>query len=228
MLIAASGPEQIVLSSASFSCIFTIEPHNCGMAKADYSPRFGRDIRIKPDVACKPKVRTCGVKGCEQEGAYRVPKSREQLSTYVWLCLAHARAHNENWDYFKGMSDAEVARFQEEAVVGHRPTWPLGKRAAGLSGGNGAYRVEDGHAVFGDAQEPQQHRPERVLTRLQHQAFDILNLESSATLNEIKARYKELVKRFHPDANGGDRGTEERLKQVIKAYGVLRASGIIS
>jgi DnaJ-class molecular chaperone len=66
------------------------------------------------------------------------------------------------------------------------------------------------------------------LTRLQRQAFDILDLEPSVTLNEIKARYKELVKRFHPDANGGDRGTEERLKQVIKAYGVLRASGIIS
>jgi DnaJ-class molecular chaperone len=45
-------------------------------------------------------------------------------------------------------------------------------------------------------------------------------------LHQIKARYKELVKRFHPDANGGDRGAEERLKQVIKAYGVLRASGL--
>jgi len=69
-------------------------------------------------------------------------------------------------------------------------------------------------------------RPQRVVTRLQRQAFDILNLDTSATLIEIKARYKELVKRFHPDANGGDRGAEERLKQVIKAYGVLRASGL--
>ncbi len=203
------------------------------MAKAGYSPRFGRDIRIKPDVRQAVKTRTCAVKGCEDEGAYRVPKSREQLSTYVWLCLRHAREHNEKWDYFKGMSDAEIARFQEEAVVGHRPTWPLGKRAAGIPSGNeafrGAYRVEDGFAIFGDDSEPQQpRRPERVLTRLQRQAFDVLNLETSATLNEIKARYKELVKRFHPDANGGDRGTEERLKQVIKAYGVLRASGIIS
>ena len=74
--------------------------------------------------------------------------------------------------------------------------------------------------------EPAPHSPVRILSRSQRQAFDILNLESSATLNEIKARYKELVKRFHPDANGGDRGAEERLKQVIKAYGVLRASGL--
>lgn len=198
------------------------------MAKEGYSSRFGRDIRIKPEVVRAVKTRACGIKGCEEEGAYRVPKSREQLSTYVWLCLRHAREHNEKWDYFKGMSDAEIARFQEEAIIGHRPTWPIGKRAAGIPGGHGTYKVEDGYAVFGDVSEPQQtRRPERVVTGLQRQAFDILNLETSATLNEIKARYKELVKRFHPDANGGDRGTEERLKQVIKAYGVLRASGII-
>ena len=55
----------------------------------------------------------------------------------------------------------------------------------------------------------------------------MLNLEENATLHDIKARYKELVKRFHPDANGGDRGTEERLRQVIRAYGHLRATGLV-
>ena len=66
----------------------------------------------------------------------------------------------------------------------------------------------------------------RPLTGPQARALDVLNLEAGANLHQIKARYKELVKRYHPDANGGDRGAEERLKQVIKAYGVLRASGL--
>jgi hypothetical protein len=197
------------------------------MAKPAYTSRFGRDIRIKPDVVHIPKTRACAVKGCEGEGAYRVPKSRDQLSSYLWLCLHHAREHNEKWDYFAGMSEAEIRQFQDEAVIGHRPTWPLGKRAAGIPGGHGTYRVDDGFQFFPDMEEPHQpRRPVRVVSRLQRQAFDILDLDTSATLNEIKARYKELVKRFHPDANGGDRGTEERLKQVIKAYGVLRASGL--
>jgi len=56
--------------------------------------------------------------------------------------------------------------------------------------------------------------------------LEVLDLDATATLHQIKARYKELVKRFHPDANGGDRGAEERLKKVIQAYGVLRASGL--
>jgi hypothetical protein len=197
------------------------------MAKARYSPRLGHDIRIKPDGKVPPavKVRPCATEGCREEGAYKVPKSHENLSTYLWFCLAHARAHNEKWDYFAGMSMAEIERFRSEAIYGHRPTWPLGKRAAGVSFGRTGTRIEDGYAVFAEDRAAPR-RPERVLPRLQQQAFDVLNLESSATLNEIKARYKELVKRFHPDANGGDRGAEERLKQVIKAYGVLRASGL--
>jgi hypothetical protein len=201
------------------------------MPKTDPHPRFKKDIRIKPDVVQKPKKRPCSITGCTGEGAYKVPKSRDQVATYVWVCLAHAREHNEKWDYFKGMSDDAVARFQEDAITGHRPTWPLGKRAAGVATEHGpqsgAWRIEDDFAVFGETAPEAPHRPHRVLTGLQRQAFDTLDLEANATLNEIKARYKELVKRFHPDANGGNRGTEERLKQVIKAYGVLRAAGMV-
>lgn len=217
------------LSSTVFSCFFTDRPHNLVMAKARTRSTLG-DIRIKPDTAPVQAVKTrlCAVEGCREEGAFRVPKSREELSCHLYLCLAHARAHNEKWDYFAGMSEGEIEHFREEAIIGHRPTWPLGKRAAGAPRGTtGHYRIEDGYAVFAEADAPvEPRRPERVLTRLQRQAFDVLNLEPSATLNQIKARYKELVKRFHPDANGGDRGAEERLKQVIKAYGVLRASGM--
>ena len=120
------------------------------------------------------------------------------------------------------MNEDQIEAFRNDAVTGHRPTWPLGKRAARVRDG---HAFEDGFAVFGDVlEEVRPRRPERQLTRVQLQALEVLNLEANATLHDIKARYKELVKRFHPDANGGDRGAEERLKQVIKAYGVLRAS----
>jgi len=89
--------------------------------------------------------------------------------------------------------------------------------------------VNDSHAMFAEGGDTATvRRPERHLTRLQIKAMDTMQLAHNATLIEIKARYKELVKRFHPDANGGDRGAEERLKQVIKAYGVLRASGLLT
>lgn len=194
-------------------------------------PRFKSDIRIKkdtPKAAAKTDVRPCAVKNCAKPGDCRVPKSRENLSDYLFLCTAHARAHNESWDFFKGMDDTDVEKFREEAMFGHRPTWPMGKRAARARTGQGPAQFHDGHAVLDDEDDSgQPRRPERQLTRLQVMSMDTLQLPHNATLIEIKARYKELVKRFHPDANGGDRGAEERLKQVIKAYGVLRASGLI-
>jgi len=196
------------------------------MGEAGYRPRFGKDIRIKPDPRPHaPGTRRCEAPGCEGEGSCRVPKSRHRLNEHVWYCLEHARAHNESWDFFSGMSDAEIQAFQNEALTGHRPTWPLGKRAAHPRNGQGAHHLQDIHELFGGAEGPPEPRPpQRQLTRPQAIALEVLNLDATATLHQIKARYKELVKRFHPDANGGDRGAEERLKKVIQAYGVLRAS----
>jgi DnaJ-domain-containing protein 1 len=191
-------------------------------------PRFKRDIRIKPDVMpAEAPVRPCDRAGCPGEGAHRVPKSKDRLEDHLWLCTAHAREHNEHWDFFAGMSEREIERFRIESVTGHRPTWPLGKRAARMRDGHDSPSRIDAFGMFSDvAERPKARPPERKLTRLQIVALETMSLEPSATLQEIKARYKELVKRFHPDANGGDRGAEERLKQVIKAYGVLRASGL--
>ena len=194
-------------------------------------PRFKSDIRIKKDTpkpAAKEDARPCAVKNCAEAGRMPGAQIARNLSDYLFLCTAHARAHNEAWDFFKGMDDGDVEKFREEAMFGHRPTWPMGKRAARDRTGQGPLHIHDGHAVFEEDDETgQPRRPERQLTRLQMMAMDTLQLAHNATLIEIKARYKELVKRFHPDANGGDRGAEERLKQVIKAYGVLRASGLI-
>jgi len=201
------------------------------MVRPRSSSRLREGIRIKPDAAAiaatVEDVRPCAQTGCKDEGAFRVPKSRDELSKHIWLCLAHARAHNESWDYFKGMSEREIETFRYEAVVGHRPTWPLGKRGARMPDPFNTFDFDNAFGATNPKKEPNTpRRPERQITRLQLTAFDTLQLEPSATLIEIKARYKELVKRFHPDANGGDRGAEERLKQVIKAYGVLRASGL--
>jgi hypothetical protein len=202
------------------------------MGAAGYRPRFGKDIRIKPDAPARaPAARACAKKGCQGEGTFRVPRSRERLGEHIWFCLQHAREHNETWDYFQGMSQPEIEAFVIDAMTGHRPTWPLGKRAAHAHGKHDSRPFRDTHRLFGDTVEESapagaNGATARPLTGPQIRALDVLNLEAGASLHQIKARYKELVKRFHPDANGGDRGSEERLKRVIQAYGVLRASGL--
>ncbi|MCU1423705.1 MAG: hypothetical protein JWN36_3356 [Microbacteriaceae bacterium] len=196
------------------------------------TPRFKMDMRIKPGGKARkpePETRMCEAPDCIRPGDCRVAKSPKNLDEHYWYCSIHARIHNEAWDYFKGMDDDQIQAFRLDALTGHRPTWQLGKRAAKARMGQSPLgAMHDSHAVVDEDGDTSVRRPERHLTRLQSMAFDTMQLAHNATLIEIKARYKELVKRFHPDANGGDRGAEERLKQVIKAYGVLRASGLLS
>ncbi len=195
-----------------------------------YKPKFGIDIRINPDVPKKArrKIERCSAPGCIGEGEWRVPRSRDHMDERVWLCRLHLKAHNESWDYFAGMTDDQIARHCVEALVGHRPTWPLGTRGAQSRARPDPawnYNVDDGFAVFDEAATPRP-RPSH-LTKGQLDALAALNLEETAVAAEVRARFKELVMRYHPDANGGDRSTEERLRQVLKAYDHLRTTGFV-
>ena len=62
----------------------------------------------------------------------------------------------------------------------------------------------------------------RRLGKLERNALADLDLDENADGPAIRARYIELVKRTHPDSNGGDRSAEHKLQRVIKAYQQLR------
>jgi curved DNA-binding protein CbpA len=44
----------------------------------------------------------------------------------------------------------------------------------------------------------------------------------------LRKRYSELVRRYHPDRNGGDRSHEARLGKVVEAYQLLRKARAIA
>lgn len=177
-------------------------------------------------------VRTCDWPGCQEEGTHRAPKSRDQLREYHWFCLAHVRTYNAGWNYYAGMSDAEVEADTRRDTVWHRPTWPLGSPPeAGEIGpdafsdpfdlfgeggpGRGAAHDRSGHDRKGAA-ESGPSGPHRA-------ALAVFGLEVPVTRDEIRRRYKQLVKRHHPDTNGGDKAAEEKLKEINDAYQTLIA-----
>jgi hypothetical protein len=131
------------------------------------------------------------------------------------------------------MKDDDISAYQRSAATGHRPTWSMGvnNRAAGDQAGfraTWADQFVDPFNLFGAGYRAERRAPEpeaRPLKNLERKSFAALNLDGHETGPEIKARYKELVKRLHPDANGGDRGSEDRLRQIIQAYHYLRAAG---
>jgi hypothetical protein len=194
------------------------------------SPLFDR-IRLKPEPRQERRGNTirCDSPGCEASGDYRAPMGRLREGQYFCFCLEHVREYNSSYNYFNGMSDAEVARFVKDATIGHRPTWSMGTRR-----GPSAFR-EDCSAA-GDWDDPlglyrqrfHRARPQGEegprCSIAAKRAFDALGLDETASAETIKTRYKDLVKRCHPDANGGDRSCEDRLREIIHAYRTLRSA----
>ncbi|HET9018229.1 MAG TPA: molecular chaperone DnaJ, partial [Acetobacteraceae bacterium] len=70
--------------------------------------------------------RCCDMPGCGGAGEYRAPKSRQSLREYWWFCLEHVRAYNAAWDFYKGMSPAQIEAEMRADTHWQRPTWPLG------------------------------------------------------------------------------------------------------
>lgn len=168
--------------------------------------------------------RRCDFSGCCEFGEFRAPRSRDKLTEYYWFCLDHVRAYNAAWDYYKGMNPEEIEAARRSDMVGWRPTWPLGSR-----GRDDQIDPEHLRAAFSrlfdeDMFAGHQDAPPRTprLVTPEEEALAVMNLAAGATPGEVKARYKELVKRHHPDANGGDKAAEERLKSINQAYTFLK------
>jgi hypothetical protein len=201
------------------------------------SPLFDR-IRIRP--ACdEPRASQepgCERPGCASAGPHRAPKGRGKEGQYWRFCLDHVREYNHSYNYFAGMSDDAVSAFQKDAVIGHRPTWAMGANAAPRTRAGGEATPRDweyfdplGVLRSAGVEQGRQAPPEPRRRRHSgpvREALDKLGLDDTADAPAIKAQYKALVKRFHPDAHGGDRGFEERLRDIIKAHDTLKAAGL--
>jgi len=199
------------------------------------SPLFDR-IRVKPDQdrRLREELPGCQWPKCGSPATHRAPKGRLRAGEYWRFCLEHVREYNNSYNFFAGMSEDAVAKYQKDAITGHRPTWKMGslggQRGRAGSRRSDGWAAEDPFGLFGEATaNGNGHaRPTsegRKILNAQRRALDVLGLEANAKRTDIKARFKVLVKRHHPDANGGDRGSEDQLRDIISAYNYLKSAG---
>ena len=194
------------------------------------SPLFDR-IRVKPDKDRRPKTGgpACEWHGCKEKATNKAPKGRGTEKEYWNFCLEHVREYNQSYNFFAGMNDAAVMAFQKDALTGHRPTWKMGTGKHNIRPDLGAlrHRRRSVRPVRRRACAPsRKSRPKkRQIRNAERKALDRLGLDVGATPQQVKMRFKELVKQFHPDVNGGDRSTEDRLVEVIQSYNYLKSAG---
>jgi hypothetical protein len=199
--------------------------------------KFFDRLRVKPDAnrLLRDSLPACERPGCKEPGLYPAPKGRGMEGQYHRFCLEHVREYNKSYNYFVGLPDEVVIKYQKDDIIGHRPTWSLGvnsgsrKRGAQPGPRKGGFAHQftayDPFGLFPDSDEGT-GRPVRQLKRAERKCLRQLNLEDTATKADIKTRFKELVKRLHPDHNKGDRACEDKLREVIQAYNYLRQAGL--
>ena len=205
------------------------------------SSKFFDSIRIKSNklsakqqAAAREEAQMCEAPGCKNKGGHRAPKGRGKEREFWHFCLNHVREYNQGYNFFQGMAADAVARYQKDALTGHRPTWKMGANGTKGKGKTAEADLEgaaDPFSMFSELNGRGRWRPgpggeakveTRKVMNAERKALQVMGLSVEATLVEVKAKYKALVKQHHPDANGGDRSTEDRLIEIIKAYNYLK------
>ena len=203
-----------------------------------YKPRFV-DIRIKPPKdAPASEDKVCDYPQCRAKATARSPKRADAPGEFYWFCQTHAAEYNKQWNFFEGMSEDAARAHRAADAYGHRPTWNF---SAGSGARKAAERAStdfkdgfvDPFSLFGDRPPPGAGRakaqPDDSLAgmgRLQKRALETLRLEPKASKADVRKRYAELVRTYHPDSNGGDRSMEAQLTKVFEAYQILKSAGM--
>lgn len=193
----------------------------------------------EPEEMLPVRRRNCEIAGCPELGEYKAPKSRAELNSYYWFCLDHVRAYNQSWDFFKGMSPEEVEKHLYRTTVWDRPTWRMTQAGVGgeermraqifeaFAKGEGVFGDFPNRAEDADAQEQPRAKAHIDVGSIPHPSLEALaamDLAPPVSWDEVKARYKTLAKKYHPDTNTDDRTAEERLKSINLAYSILKLS----
>jgi hypothetical protein len=170
----------------------------------------------------------CERPGCRELGEFRAPgplaSSFDGPGDYRWFCLDHVREFNSGYDWFEGMSTEEIMAAQSPI-----PGWERETRAFSPTAGiDQAPRWGDyadpleAIARRARARRPAEREDGRFVTPDERRALELLGLALDATRHDLRSRYSQLVRKYHPDRNGGDRSFETRLQAVVEAYQLLR------
>ena len=219
-------------------CQIVFRPHSSPYSISRNSPlssNIFNSIRIKPRArgGDKPEGPVCEWDGCEKPGTKRAPKGKVAEGEFHNFCLTHVRQYNKTFNYFAGMEDAAVANEMKNArSTGERPTWQQGTNPTAKKRKPVDKRFADPLNLFARVANNRGRKPmterELRLVESDKRAFEVLGFTTRVQADELKKAYKEMVKLHHPDANGGDRGSEDRLRAIITAYNHLKAKGFAS
>ncbi len=182
----------------------------------------------------------CQAPGCREAGEFRAPGQRpngfDGPGDWRWFCLDHVREFNAGYDWFEGMSAEEIIAAQSP-IAGWRTETRAFRPDAGVDGvPRWADYADPLDAIAARARGTRSRAETRAreaamnvrFSREEAQALEVMGLGSDTDRTRLRRRYSELVRRYHPDRNGGHRRHEAQLTAVVEAYQLLKVSAALA
>ena len=143
-------------------------------------------------------MRLCDRHGCEERGDCPAPKSPNSPERW-YFCQEHAAEYNRGWNYFEGLSAEEAAAREADET----------RDTSGYA--------EAKHYGWGGPGDGSRSRDEM-------RALDVLELDSDADFEMVRAAWRRLAKENHPDVRPNDEEAAKRFRAIQAAYDVLRTA----
>ena len=162
----------------------------------------------------------CEWENCNESGKFKAPLERDNSKDYRWLCEEHIKSFNKNWNYFDGMSQAEIENFLKSDLTWHRPTQKFGSsdnffNILWNNALSDKFNLFNENKIFNSLNG-------KHLNEKDKDAFKIMGLEFNTDWPSVQKKFKTLVKKFHPDRNSGNKQFEDKLKKITLAYSHLK------
>ena len=153
--------------------------------------------------------RSCYNPDCKELGLYPAPKSKENLREYLYFCINCIREFNKSWNYFEGLNEQELEIEIRKSTTWNRPSWKFGTK-------NLNYDFEKAFRQFNEQKKLDENK--NVSKKIKD-AFNLLDLDLNSTPDEIKRRYKNLAKKWHPDVQQNETNkNKNKFIDITNAY----------
>ena len=169
----------------------------------------------------KSDKKKCDEKNCNELGEFLAPKSPNSPEKYLF-CSKHIRLYNKRWNFFAGKSQNEIYEYQKNDMFEGKPTKPFSKGSES--------RIKFEFNLIFDTQKLKFRKKRKRFENKENYSFNeqiensliILKLKSNFSEDQLKARYKKLVKKYHPDVKNNINNKEKKMKEINKAYKILQ------
>ena len=186
--------------------------------------KFKFDIKTRDLSWEKTYPKICDKEECNEKGEYKAPKSRIKLNEYYYFCLNHVKEYNKSWDFYKGLTVNQIEQAMRKDTIWDRPSWPLKGKPSKIMDQINELLNNDNNFFEKDSYYYGFYKNKLIdetLTKEQNNALKLLDLKLPVNLDQIKKKYKKLVKIFHPDVNGNNKEAENKFKEINESYKIL-------